>query len=149
MQIKLIRGLNGEKTKLVELDSLKFRAETTQEKRRRELLLILGGVFIGFVNGFFGAGGGMLAVPLLCFVAGLSAKQAHATAIAVILPLSIVSSIVYIKNGAFDAVVFTPTLFGTILGGILGALLLVKLNNKAISLVFYLIMIIAGVRLIF
>lgn len=134
---------------MIEIDSLKFKAETEKEKRKRELFLVLGGIFIGFINGFFGAGGGMLAVPLLAFIAGLSTKQAHATAILVILPLSIVSSIVYIRNGAFDAVVFSPVLLGTIIGGIIGAILLVKLNNKAIAFVFYLVMMIAGIRLIF
>ncbi|MDD4839622.1 MAG: sulfite exporter TauE/SafE family protein [Clostridia bacterium] len=133
---------------MIENEILKYKEESAQQKRKRITFLILGGIFIGFVNGFFGAGGGMLAVPLLCFVAGLNEKQAHATAIAVILPLSIVSAIVYVRNGALDASIFSPVLLGTIIGGIAGAVLLSKLNNKVLVLIFYLVMVIAGIRLI-
>jgi uncharacterized membrane protein YfcA len=128
---------------------LKFQEESRGEKQKRLFLLMLGGAFIGFVNGFFGAGGGMLAVPVLCFIAKLPEKLAHATAISVILPLSIVSSVVYIKNGALDLNIFPPVLIGTLIGGILGAALLIKLNNKILASIFYIAMFAAGLRLIF
>lgn len=126
----------------------KYETETDGERKRRELLLVLGGAFIGFVNGFFGAGGGMLAVPLLVFAAGLNEKQAHATAIAVILPLSLISGIIYSLNGAMNTTVFTPVLLGTVLGGIIGAILLSKLNNKLLAIIFYGVMLAAGIKLI-
>ena len=49
------------------------------------------GFLIGIVNALFGAGGGMIAVPFLRTL-GLSQKQAQATAICVILPLTVVSA---------------------------------------------------------
>ena len=47
----------------------------------------LGGGVTGLLNGLFGSGGGMVAVPLLEH-GGLEPARAHATSIAVILPLS-------------------------------------------------------------
>ena len=61
------------------------------------------GLLVGAVNGLLGAGGGMLAVPLLTGAEGLPAKKAHATAIALILPLSAVSTLVYALTGGGSA----------------------------------------------
>ena len=129
--------------------TLKYKQETREKKHLREFFLVIGGIFTGFVNGYFGAGGGMLAVPLLNYAARLNTKQAHATAIAVILPLSVVSSIVYVKSGALDLNIFPPVLVGTVLGGIVGALLLNFLNSKILTTIFYLTMLVAGIRLMF
>ena len=52
------------------------------------------GIITGLANGLFGSGGGIIAVPMLK-KSGLSTKEAHATSIALTLPLSIVSSIFY------------------------------------------------------
>ncbi len=130
-----------------QLKDAKYKIESKPKRSLRKFFLSLGGAAIGFINGYFGAGGGMLAVPLLKHASKLSIKQAHATAIAVILPLSVVSSIVYVKSGAFDSNIFSPVLIGTIIGGVIGALLLNVLQNKIISTIFYLVMLIAGVRL--
>ena len=50
---------------------------------------------VGFLNGLFGSGGGMLAVPLLEH-RGLPPDRAHATSLAVILPLTAVSAGAYL-----------------------------------------------------
>ena len=41
--------------------------------------VLLTGALAGFVNGFFGAGGGMLVVPLLIVLVGLADKQAFSS----------------------------------------------------------------------
>ena len=72
-------------------------------KVKRGFLSVLVGCFVGFINGFFGGGGGMIAVPTLAKFYDLEEKKAHATSIAVILPLSIASSIIYLfkeENGS-------------------------------------------------
>ena len=53
------------------------------------------GAACGLLNGLFGAGGGMAAVPLLK-AGGLPQKKAHATSLAVILPLAAVSAAFYL-----------------------------------------------------
>lgn len=90
----------------------------------------------------------MLVVPVLSFVAKLDERRAHATAIAVMLPLCIVSSAVYALKGSYDTSVFLPTVGGVLLGGIIGALLLKKINNNLLSFVFYGLMLFAGLKMI-
>ena len=50
-------------------------------------IYIVSGFKIGFLNGVFGGGGGMIAVPLLQNVLKLDTKTSHASAIFIILPL--------------------------------------------------------------
>ena len=73
----------------------------------QKVLVVISSAAVGFVNGFFGGGGGMLLVPLLEKVLKCPVKKSHATAIAVILPISIASAITYIISGYFQ---WTPVL---------------------------------------
>ena len=111
-------------------------------------LLITGGILTGLANGLFGGGGGMIVVPFLIYFAGLEPKKAHATAIAVILPVTIVSSIVYLMNFDISLKKALPSTVGVILGGVLGAYVLPKMQNGVVMIIFALIMVLAGVRLI-
>ncbi|MBE5746187.1 MAG: sulfite exporter TauE/SafE family protein [Clostridiales bacterium] len=120
-----------------------------KSKKFKIIISLLGGVFVGFLNGFFGGGGGMVVVPLLIFLLGLKEKQAHATAIFCILPLSITSSIIYITQANLNLNNLLFVSIGVIVGGIIGSLILKKINNKVLRVIFALIMIIAGVKLMF
>ena len=111
--------------------------------------LIIGGVFVGFINGFLGAGGGIVVVPLIKYLLDLKVKEAHATAIFVILPLCVVSGIVYLLRGAFDWQIGLPVFIGSMVGAVAGSLILSKLKNDVIVYIFAGIMIFAGVKLIF
>ena len=114
-----------------------------------KLFLYLGcGVLIGGVNGFFGGGGGMICVPFLLLL-GLDGKKAHATAILIMLPISIASAIIYYSNGFVDFGIVAYVAIGSVIGAILGALLLKKMPTRALAFIFPIIMIMAGVRMIF
>ena len=106
------------------------------------------GVFVGAINGLFGGGGGMIAVPLLQRI-GLEEKRAHATAILWILPISVLSFVMYAVKGYYRGAVLIPTAIGVTAGGILGAKLLGKMPVKAVNLVFAVLQVVAGAFLIF
>ncbi len=109
--------------------------------------IYLSGIAIGFINALFGAGGGMIAVPLLRSM-GLRQKQAQATAISVILPLSVITCFVYLKRGYVsfsDALPFLP--FGVI-GAVFGTKLLRKINNSLLKKIFAVFMLWAGIRMV-
>lgn len=108
---------------------------------------VISGILVGTVNALFGAGGGIIAVPILK-KAGLEQKKAQASCLVVILPLTIISMILYLKKGYFnfyEGLRFIP--FG-ILGTIAGTLLLGKISNRLLNIIFSLLMIYSGVRLI-
>lgn len=127
----------------------KYNRPTARSLKKRRLLMALAGVFIGAVNGIFGAGGGMLAVPVLTFIGGLDDRHSHATAIAVILPLCALSTAVYAVRSSFDWGVIIPTVIGVFAGGIAGALLLKKLSGDILPFLFYGLMLFAGLKMIF
>ena len=108
---------------------------------------VFSGIAIGVVNGLMGAGGGMIAVPLLK-KAGLDQRKAQANAIAVILPISVLSCVMYLIRGSVvltDAVAFIP---GGIIGTVIGTFLLSKIPTKILKKIFAAFMIWAGVRLL-
>ena len=107
------------------------------------------GLGIGFVNGFFGGGGGMLAVPFLERVLKKPTKTAHATAILIILPVSAASAVIYILGNKFEWRTGLPAGGGVLIGGLIGALLLSKISNGVIRMIFAAVMIAAGVKLLF
>ena len=109
------------------------------------VLKVSGGAAIGFINGFFGGGGGMLCVPLLEY-SGLDVKRAHATALVVILPICIVSSVVYIIGGYFDLKQVSCACLGVCIGAVIGAKLLDKITSSAVAIVFAALMIAVGVK---
>ncbi|MDE7257287.1 MAG: sulfite exporter TauE/SafE family protein, partial [Clostridia bacterium] len=93
-----------------------------------------GGLALGAINGLFGGGGGMIAVPILSDVLGYPRKQAHATAILIITPVCIVSAITYIVNGFTDLSIIIPAALGNVAGGLLGAQLLGKLPKMWVDI---------------
>ena len=106
------------------------------------------GVLVGLANSLFGGGGGMLAVPLLQ-KNGYGEKEAHATAILVILPVSVFSFLLYFFRGLYDFSVLIPTSLGVTAGGFLGAKLLGKLPTKTVNLLFAFLQAAAGIFLFF
>ena len=109
---------------------------------------IVCGAAVGAANSLFGGGGGMLAVPLLTKT-GLEEKRAHATAILLILPVSLLSFIPYAWKGLYDPSVLIPTALGVTAGGFLGAQLLGKLPVKTVNLIFAALQAAAGIFLFF
>ena len=88
----------------------------------------------------------MLVVPTL--KAQINAQKAHATTVAVIMPMCLVSSIFYILDKRVtinDALPYAP--YGVI-GSLIGSVLLTKLKSKHLKVIFSLFMIWAGLRMI-
>lgn len=115
---------------------------------KKNLKGIICGLLTGSVNGLFGAGGGMVVVPLLKNLLGYDEKRAHATAILVIAPVCAASAITYIINGYYDLGIIIPAAIGSVAGGFFGALLLDKLPEFIVNAVFIAVMLAAGVRMI-
>jgi uncharacterized membrane protein YfcA len=105
------------------------------------------GFCAGILNGLFGAGGGMVLVPLMKKV-GFEPKVAHATSIAIILPLSAFSAFLYLRAGRVTFQNALPYIPAGLIGAFLGAKLLSKLPDAILRKVFAAFMIFSGVRLL-
>lgn len=106
------------------------------------------GVVSGFIAGLLGSGGGIAVVEGL-ERAGTEEKRAHATSIAVILPISILSAALYFSGGY---VPLPDTLYlcaGAVAGGLVGAFFLSKVRAKLLNRIFTLLILASGLRLLF
>ena len=113
---------------------------------KKKILPLLGGFAVGVINGFLGAGGGMLAVPLLK-QQGLAQKNAHASAIAVIFPLTLLSAALYLGAGKVNLHATLPYLPMGTLGALFGVWLLPRLPDQLLRKIFALFMLWAGFRM--
>lgn len=114
----------------------------------KSFITSLAGIVIGVINALFGSGGGTVAVPFIKS-RGKTQKEAQASAIAIILPLSLISVSVYLCKGYFsikEALIFLPF---TVVGAFVGSFIMKKISDKALRKAFSLLMIYLGFRMIF
>ena len=102
----------------------------------------------GIVNGLFGSGGGTLLVPGMNRILGFETHKSHATAVAIILPLSIVSAFIYFRGVNVDWTALACVSTGGVVGGYIGAKLLNKISDARLHKIFGLFMIAAAIRMI-
>lgn len=106
------------------------------------------GAAAGVANGLFGAGGGMLLVPLLKRNRLLEDRELFASAIAVMLPVSIVSFLIYYFQGAVTLTGAGGYLIGGLVGGLAGGLLYRKVPTKLLHKVLGAFILWGGIRLL-
>lgn len=113
----------------------------------KKTLNVLLGILTGAVNILIGSCGGIVAVEALK-LRGTDQTKSHATAIAVILPLTVISAAGYLLKGQVrlsDSYVY---LIPGLVGSIIGSLLLPKIPKKVLSKVFSIFIIYAGIRML-
>ena len=109
--------------------------------------LLLTGAVCGVFNGLLGSGGGVVAVIGLRKL-GLDTHKSHATALAVMLPLTIVSAVIYLVMYETHVPTAVWITAGGIAGGIIGAKLLSKISAAWLHKIFGAMMIFAAIRMI-
>ena len=115
---------------------------------KNKLKLVTFGAFAGLCNGLFGSGGGMVVVPCLEKYARLDEQKSHATAILVILPLSVISLFKYSSGMDIDIKKIIVIVLGGVLGSFAGALWLKKLSGTALKRIFGVFILAAAVRMV-
>ena len=92
-------------------------------KSHKYLGIALAGFGAGAVNGLFGAGGGMVLVPLLGLLTNISEENVFPTSISVILPICLVSLSVTAFSSPIPWQTALPYLICSAVGGILAGML--------------------------
>jgi uncharacterized membrane protein YfcA len=106
------------------------------------------GAAAGLFSGLLGVGGGIVMVPLLVLVSGLSQHEAHATSLAAIVPIAAVGALRFGAEGALDLPVAFLLAAGSLVGAPLGARLMARTGESALSLAFGLLVIAVAVGLL-
>lgn len=81
------------------------------------LRIALAGLAAGAVTGLFGAGGGMVLVPLLSLLSDLEEEDIFTSSLAIILPICLVSLTVTALTGQIAWEASVPYLLGSAVGG--------------------------------
>lgn len=115
------------------------------------LKLLIIGLAAGVTNGLLGAGGGTVIVYGIASVLGKQLKDGNdvfATALCVMLPVSVVSCIIYAARGHIQTDGFGVFAIPAIVGGVVGGLLLGKIKSAAVKKLFSVLVVISGILLI-
>jgi uncharacterized membrane protein YfcA len=97
------------------------------------LVIGLGG---GLLSGLLGVGGGVVMVPLLVLWAGYAQREAHATSLGAIIPISIAGIATYGVAGEvrwWDALALAA---GSIVGASIGAGWLARIDERLLKVIF-------------
>ena len=112
------------------------------------VLLIAFGAAAGVLAGLLGVGGGILLVPFLVLVVGMTQHEAEATSLLVILPTAIAASVALRRRHVGDLpTALAVGLVGAV-GAVAGVLLALALDADVLRLVFAVLLAFVGVRLI-
>tara|TARA_Y100001970_G_C14238697_1_gene863524 strand:- start:598 stop:1422 length:825 start_codon:yes stop_codon:yes gene_type:complete len=116
-------------------------------------LLVLSGVFTGFVSGLFGVGGGIIMVPALIHVFDelgysneFTTHLAIGTSLGIIVPTSLISAWSYHKRGSLKIILFSKLAFPVAGFSILGTILAGSLSGRALKLIFTIIIILIALN---
>ena len=86
------------------------------------------GAAAGAVNGLFGAGGGMILVPLLVRCGNFDEHEIFPASVAIILPICLVSLLLSRNTGSITFMRILPYLAGSALGGVAAGFLGKKIS---------------------
>src|SRR5512134_3277172 len=102
---------------------------------------VLLGVIAGIFSGLIGIGGGVIIVPALVFVFGLSQHQAQGTTLALMVPpIGLPAAWAYYKQGDVNFEAALLVCAGYFLGGLLGAKMALRIPNEVLERIFGLAM---------
>lgn len=115
--------------------------------------ITLGGLSLiaGIFNGLVGAGGGIVLSLGLTSLAGEylgERKNVYFNSQAAMIPVSIISYLLYARGGNTSPIPLQNMLFPAIAGGIAGGIASSYINSKYIRLIFAAIVVFSGVRMI-
>ena len=114
------------------------------------IILIVIGILAGILSGVVGVGGGLIMIPLLIILLGLSQHEAQGTSLAVMLPpIGILAAINYHKAGFVKWEYSMIIAITFIIGGYFGSKYAVALRPEIVKRVFGIVMLIGALKMIF
>ena len=114
------------------------------------IILVLIGLSAGFIGGALGVGGGIIIVPALVFIFGMTQHHAQGTSLAVLLfPVGILAVINYYKKGYVNFKFALILIVAFVLGSYFGSLFSISLPESTLKKLFGVLMLIAGLKMIF
>lgn len=117
-------------------------------KRRELILLALGAIGAGFLNGLLGAGGGIILYFVLGALYGRGAKENLVLSSTAVMFFCLVSLFFYKGNAALTVRDILSVGIPAAAGGLVGALLLRKIPAHAMKKIFSAVIILGGILML-
>lgn len=112
--------------------------------------LLAVGLVAGFMSSMVGIGGGIIIVPALVFLFGMTQKMAQGTSLAMLsLPVAFIGAFNYYKEGQVNwkmALLLAATF---IIGGYLGSKVVLGLDMAIVKKIFAVFMIVIAIKYLF
>lgn len=116
----------------------------------KEILFIILGLAAGTFSGVVGLGGGVIIVPALIFLFGLTQQQAQGTTLALMVPpIGILAAYTYYQHGYVDLKIAALICIGFIFGGWFGAKIAVQLPKEILQKIFAVVLLVMAMKMFF
>ena len=116
----------------------------------KEILYLVLGLTAGTLSGLFGIGGGIILIPALVFLVGLSQHDAQGTTLAImLLPIGLLAVMKYYQSGHVHFYIAAFICIGFLIGGLIGANMAVALPNLVLRKAFGVFLVIIALYTIF
>lgn len=124
----------------------------SRRAKTRLFVLVAVGASAGFLNGLLGAGGGILLVYALSALnpdkSPDGVRNNFAATIASVLPVTVLSAVLYAVDGRMDLAAVSPLVLPALLGGFAGAWLLGRINTTLLKKLFAALVIYSGISML-
>jgi uncharacterized protein len=114
-----------------------------------QLLYVLLGLTAGIASGILGIGGGIILVPAMVFLLGLTQHQAQGTTLALMVPpIGLLAALRYYQSGNVKLGIAAFICLGFFFGGLFGASLAQNMPELFLKRLFGIFLLIAAARMI-
>jgi uncharacterized membrane protein YfcA len=106
------------------------------------------GLFVGFLKGFLGVGGGFILVPLLIWVIGMTPHSAVGTSLSILFASSLYASAIYAFDGNVDYYAVVILVFSAYLGSKYALRVVNKCDSKSLTRYFAVLLLLSSLGII-
>lgn len=110
------------------------------------LILLLTGIFTGFLSGMMGVGGGTIMVPSMVLLTGFTQYTAQGCSLLAMVPVGIVGAYTHWRLGNVSTIILPGLVPGILIGTYLGGSLAHILSEGVLRIIFSAVLIWTGIR---
>jgi len=124
--------------------------KTKQSNMTTLLILLSIGLFAGILSGMVGIGGGIIIVPALVYLMGMSQQEAQGTSLAaLLLPVGIIAVYYYYNAGYVDIKSALIMALTFVIGGYVGAKIAISIDQNTLKKIFGIFLLILSMKILF
>jgi len=114
------------------------------------LIILVIGTITGVMAGMLGIGGGLVVIPALVMIMGMSQQSAQGTSLAMMLPpIGIIAVYNYYKAGHVDIKIALILAIAFLAGSYFGSKLAIKLPTDVLKKIFGIFLLLVAIKMLF